>query len=224
MQQIWTPGLGCSEGIPDYICVIFLLSLEEQKSVEIHRATHRIKDQVKVLEEDNPGSNSVAHPLMCSFTQAPEIQSSCSFSTQCFPSIMEKGKLWLRRTLLTISTVLDEVNHSNTWVKEFRKLKSRTGTSMCQTHKFLSIQKGGVYPAPICDYLLEIQNGFGTSITPEIKGCCVHQTLLSALTAKNPSKTGKEFFFGKFKIQKPNEMAKCEEVTESHNGLGWKGI
>lgn len=80
---------------------------------------------------------SSSHVLF--YSRAAKTGSSCSFSTWCFPSIMEKGKLWLRRTLLTISTELDEMNHSNTWVKEFRKLKSRTETSLCQTHKFLSI-------------------------------------------------------------------------------------
>lgn len=133
-------------------------------------------------------------------SRASKTRSSCSFSTWYFPSIMEKGKFWLRKTLLTIFTVLDEMNQSNTWVKEFRKLKSRTETSLCQTHKFLVYLGRKSLSASICDFLLEIQNGFGSSLIPQIKGCCVHQTLLSALTARNPSETGKELFWLLWKI------------------------
>lgn len=136
--------------------------------------------------------SSPSHLLFHS--RASKTWSSFSFSTWCFPSIVEKGKFWPRRTLQTPSTVLDEINNSNTWVKGFRKLKSRTKTSLCQTHEFLSLQEGRVYAASRCDFLLEIQNGFGTSITAQIKGGCVHQTLLSALSARNPSETGKELF------------------------------
>lgn len=133
---------------------------------------------------------------MCSFTQELQRHGQAAASPHSFRSIIEKGKFWLGRTLQTLSTVLDEINRSSTWVKQFRNLNSKTETSLCQTHKFLKeefIQTPYVIVTGNPEWIRDQYN------SPNQRWLCP-PNLAECFTARNPSETWKELFWLLWKI------------------------